>query len=55
MKRYEAILDAVMQGGALSGDDRLFKADYETRMGEAEKKRWEFYINFNRGANHGSE
>jgi putative transposase len=46
MKRYQAVLDIILSGGELSSHDRLFKADYESRMGEIEKTRWQVYIDF---------
>ncbi|MDR2020496.1 MAG: HTH domain-containing protein [Treponema sp.] len=49
MKRYQSILDAIIRGDDLSSQDRLFKASYESRMGEAEKERWTTYVNFNQG------
>jgi putative transposase len=55
MKRYEAILDVILRGGELSPQDRLFKVDYENRMGEEEKNHWDVYIKFNQGENYGSD
>jgi hypothetical protein len=53
-KRYQAILDIILRGEDLSAADRLFKADYESRMGEEEKTRWDVYVNLNQGVSHGS-
>ncbi|MDR2663669.1 MAG: Mu transposase C-terminal domain-containing protein [Treponema sp.] len=47
LKRYQAILDIILSGGDLSPPDRLFKAEYEHRMGEEEKTRWDVYRNLN--------
>ena len=44
MKRYEAILNTILSGDEISAQDRLYKADYESRMGENEKTRWQIYI-----------
>jgi putative transposase len=46
-KRYQAILDTVIGGGELSPQDRLYKVEYENRMGPNEKTKWQVYINFN--------
>lgn len=46
-KRYQAILDIILRGEKLSSGDRLFKADYESRMGPDEETRWNVYINLN--------
>jgi putative transposase len=53
MKRYQAILDIILRGENLSSGDRLFKAEYESRMGPEEKTKWNIYINFNQGVKHG--
>jgi hypothetical protein len=53
-KRYQAILDVILRGEELSPADRLFKADYESRMGEEEKTRWDVYIQLNQGVSHGA-
>ncbi|MDR0709463.1 MAG: Mu transposase C-terminal domain-containing protein [Spirochaetaceae bacterium] len=53
-KRYQAILDIMLRGENLSAADRLFKADYESRMGEDEKTRWDVYVNLNQGVSHGA-
>jgi putative transposase len=47
LKRYQAILDVILSGGDLPPPDRLFKAEYEHRMGEEEKTRWDVYRNLN--------
>ncbi|MCL1812255.1 MAG: hypothetical protein FWG29_01895 [Treponema sp.] len=52
-KRYQAILDIILRGENLSHSDRLFKADYESRMGPEEETRWKVYINLNQGVTHG--
>ncbi|MDR2186370.1 MAG: Mu transposase C-terminal domain-containing protein [Treponema sp.] len=54
LKRYQAMLDCILRGEDLSPRDRLFKAGYESRMGEAEKVRWDVYVNLNQGVTHGS-
>jgi hypothetical protein len=54
MKRYQAILDTILSGDEPSSQDRFFKVDYESRMGEIEKARWEVYTNFYQGAENGS-
>jgi putative transposase len=46
-KRYQAILDAVLRGDDLSPQDRLYKANYENRMGPEEKIKWQIYVKFN--------
>jgi len=53
LKRYQAILDIILRGEDLSPGDRLFKAEYESRMGPEEKTRWNVYINLNQGVTHG--
>jgi hypothetical protein len=55
MKRYQAILDALIRGEDLSPADRLYRADYENKMGDIEKNRWKIYIDFNQGVKHGSQ
>jgi hypothetical protein len=54
-KRYQAILDTVIGGGELSVQDRLYKADYEGRMGPEEKAKWRVYISFNSPASGAKE
>jgi putative transposase len=53
-KRYQAILDVILRGEELAPADRLFKADYESRMGDEEKTRWDVYIQLNQGVSHGA-
>jgi putative transposase len=52
-KRYQAILDIILRGENLTPGDRLFKAEYESRMEKKEKTRWDVYINLNQGVTHG--
>ncbi|MDR2049001.1 MAG: Mu transposase C-terminal domain-containing protein [Treponema sp.] len=53
-KRYQTILDVILRGEELSPADRLFKADYESRIEEEEKTRWDIYIQLNQGVSHGA-
>ena len=53
-KRYQAILDVILRGEELSTADRLFKAGYESRMGEKEKTSWDVYVKFKQGVSHGA-
>jgi putative transposase len=47
VKRYQAILDMALRGEELSGEDKLYKAEYEGRMGPDEKTKWQIYADFN--------
>jgi putative transposase len=47
VKRYQAILDMILRGEELSPEDKLYKAEYENRMGPEEKTQWQIYFNFN--------
>jgi putative transposase len=52
-KRYQAILDTIIRGEEPSLQDKLYKASYESRMGDEEKMKWQIYFDFNSPDNRG--